>query len=52
MEEEIIAEGKNFRLVPKEELEEIMEYLEQYLPYSLKVSAIFFFINSKLYEML
>lgn len=38
---EIIPEGKNFRLVQDNELPQILEVLEQYLPESLKVSAFF-----------
>lgn len=34
---EIIAEGKNFRLVHDDELPSILEVLEKHLPYSLKV---------------
>jgi hypothetical protein len=37
LEMEIIAEGKNFRLVHDDELASILEVLEKYLPYSLKV---------------
>lgn len=35
---EIIPEGKHFRLVQESELPEILEYLERYIPESLKVS--------------
>lgn len=34
---EIIPEGKNFRLVHDDELPQIMEFLEQYIPHALKV---------------
>lgn len=34
---EIIPEGKNFRLVHDDELPSILDALEKYLPYSLKV---------------
>ena len=34
---EILPEGKNFRLAQKEELPEILAFLEKYLPESLKV---------------
>jgi hypothetical protein len=35
---EVVPYGKNFRLVPEDELPELLEYLSQYLPQSLKVS--------------
>lgn len=35
---ELLPEGKNFRLVEKEELPEILNVLEEYLLDSLKVS--------------
>lgn len=34
---EIIAEGKNFRMVSDDELPKILETLEKYLPHSIKV---------------
>lgn len=34
---EVLPEGKNFRLVKQDELPEILEFLSQYLPDSLKV---------------
>lgn len=36
--EEVLLEGKNFRLVDELELPEIIEFLGNYLPDSLKVS--------------
>nr|CAD7256402.1 unnamed protein product [Timema shepardi] len=33
---ELVSEGKNFRLARKEELPEILEFLEKHLPDSLK----------------
>jgi hypothetical protein len=38
---EVVPYGKNFRLVPEDELPELLEYLSQYLPQSLKVSTAF-----------
>lgn len=35
--EEVLTEGKNFKLVNEDELPEIVEILEQYLPDSIKV---------------
>lgn len=35
--EEVLSEGKNFKLVNEPELPEIIEFLEQYLPDSIKV---------------
>ena len=37
MEIEIKPEGKNFRMVSDDELPKILETLEKYLPYSMKV---------------
>lgn len=34
---EILPEGKNFRLVNDDELPTLLDVLEKYLPYSLKV---------------
>lgn len=36
--EEVLLEGKNFRLVDELELPEIIEFLGNYLPDSIKVS--------------
>lgn len=38
---EVLPEGKNFRLVKEEELPEIIEVLEKYLPESLKVCTLY-----------
>lgn len=35
---EVLPEGKNFRLVADSELEGILNFLEKYLPQSIKVS--------------
>lgn len=40
---EIIPEGKNFRLVHDDELNDILEELDKYLPEALKVSSIVHF---------
>lgn len=37
---ELLPEGKNFRLVHEDEFPSILEFLEQFLPHSLKVSEI------------
>lgn len=34
---EIVSEGRNFRLLQEEELPAILDFLEKYLPDSLKV---------------
>ena len=39
---ELVPEGRNFRLVREEELPQILNFLETYLPESLKVKATFF----------
>lgn len=36
--EEVLFEGKNFKLVKEEEFPEIVDILEQYLPDSIKVN--------------
>lgn len=41
---EVLSEGKNFRLVHENELPEIVDILEQYLPDSIKVKF-FIFLN-------
>lgn len=54
---EIIPEGRNFRLLHDDELYDVLEVLEQYIPEALKVSLIneiFIFISknySKLQEL-
>lgn len=35
---EVLPEGKNFRLVEETELQDIIDFLEKYLPESVKVS--------------
>jgi len=43
---EVVPYGKNFRLVPEDELPELLDYLSQHLPQSLKVSfSVYFFLN-------
>lgn len=42
--EEVLVEGKNFKLVKEEELPEIVEILEQYLPESIKVNDLCLFM--------
>ena len=37
---EIIPEGKNFRLLHDDELKDILDELEKYLPEALKVSSL------------
>lgn len=37
LEMEIKSEGRNFRMVSDDELPKILETLEKYLPYSMKV---------------
>lgn len=39
--EEVLSEGKNFKLVKEEELPEIVDILEQHLPESIKVGTFF-----------
>lgn len=39
MEEEVLAEGRNFKLVDDSELPEIIDFLGNYLPDSIKVIA-------------
>lgn len=39
---EVLPEGKNFRLVKDEELPEICEVLEKYLPEALKVNLFYY----------
>lgn len=38
---EIIPEGRNFRLLHDDELYDVLEVLEKYIPESLKVSTYF-----------
>lgn len=41
---EIIPEGKNFRLVHDNELPEILDILEKYLPESIKVCFLYYIL--------
>lgn len=43
--EEILLEGKNFKLVNESELPDIINILATYLPDSIKVSATHFYTN-------
>lgn len=43
LEMEIKSEGRNFRMVSDDELPKILETLEKYLPYSMKVSTLMHF---------
>lgn len=42
---EIVLEGKNFRLLQEDELPAILDFLEKYLPDSLKVISIYILNN-------
>lgn len=37
--EEVLSEGKNFRLLQESELPEVVEFMSQFLPHSIKVSC-------------
>lgn len=39
---EVLPEGKNFRLAQEEELSEILDFLGNYLPESIKVRSIIY----------
>lgn len=43
---EVLPEGKNFRLVAESELSDILDFLEKYLPDSLKVNISFLLAQS------
>lgn len=44
--EEILSEGKNFRLLKNSELPDIIEFIGQFLPHSIKVFFTYFSSNS------
>ncbi|XP_017778395.1 PREDICTED: uncharacterized protein LOC108564033 [Nicrophorus vespilloides] len=49
--EEVLAEGKNFRLVQEEELPEILELLGNYLPDSIKFhQTVKTYINDRVWD--
>jgi hypothetical protein len=41
--EEVLSEGKNFRLLEDSELPDIIEFIGQFLPHSIKVPNLFVF---------